>query len=1039
CTATETRTTDELFALLRRAEPYRGLSREAFVRVLEQLAGRYSGARVRALEPRIEYDRLQGTVSAKKSAVFAFYNAGGSIPDRGYYQIRHGDGGAQIGELDEEFVWEAKIGDVFSLGTQHWQVQRITHNDVFVKPARPVGIAPPFWRAEKLERSAHFADRIAAFLAEAEQTLQHAHPDELADTLQTQHHFDASAASKLVDYLSRQRDSTGSALPHSDHVVLERMRSGPDGYRGPELQQQWVIHTVWGGQANRPYALALGAAWQQAFDESPEVHSDNDAIIVLAKANPTPEAVMALVEPHNLDTLLRAALESSGFFGARFREVCGRFLLLPRQKFNQRLPLWMSRLQAKKLMSATRDFSDFPVMLETWRTCLQDEFDLGALRQHLGRLADGSLLWSYAETDAPSPFARNLSYEQIAPLVYADDTPEHDGPSQLDTDLIAEAVRNAAVRPPLNPVICAEFVAKRQRSHPDYRPETDADWRDWVRERVLLPEAEWWDDWQGQPDAHDDRLVVFRAGERRWVCHLEQAHALVASGLAAEATPSRLTLPALEDARDSLTQACEILSFYGPLRTEQVAALLPSVPDGLFEDGRLVGDVRVQDDDALYTLDAENLDIILRWQRAANRPAFETRPATALPDFLARWHGFGKPATADNTVDALDRLRGYRAPVSTVLDDCLAARLPGLSSHQLDDSLREHAIRWRGHSRERISLHYDDDTDLLYAPSEPTDDVAALRAGFADPAAGYSFNQVRDQLQTTVPGDDLDAFNARWWEAVWAGVVTADAVQPLRQGALAQYRLTSAQNAHHRARAGRRIGGRRALQNARAAAVGWPGVWRLAPQPTAASNPLDQLERARERVYLLLERYGVVNRDLVNRECDDGREPMAWRALFQALRVMELAGEVVQGLFFDELAGPQFASPQALHLLRRHPTATGSFWCNALDPVSPCGLGLDWSELPQRRAQNALAFHDGALALVVERAGKQLCFLLEPDAPEFGAVLAPLAHLAARRRVEVQTINDTPAVVSPYRAALERHLDCHSDHKALTIEAPHGA
>ncbi|MEM6986598.1 MAG: DEAD/DEAH box helicase, partial [Pseudomonadota bacterium] len=179
CTATETRRCDDLFSLLQRAEPYRTLSRASFDRVLEQLAGRYSGARVRSLEPRIEYDRLNGTVRAKKSALFAFYNAGGSIPDRGYYQIRHSDGGTQIGELDEEFVWEAKIGDVFSFGTQHWQVQRITHNDVFVKPARPVGIAPPFWRAEKVERSAHFANRIAEFLTAAELSLQHEHPDAL--------------------------------------------------------------------------------------------------------------------------------------------------------------------------------------------------------------------------------------------------------------------------------------------------------------------------------------------------------------------------------------------------------------------------------------------------------------------------------------------------------------------------------------------------------------------------------------------------------------------------------------------------------------------------------------------------------------------------------------------------------------------------------------------------------------------------------------------------------------------------------------------
>ncbi len=1033
CCATETRSADDLFNMLRRADPYADLSRENFDRVLEQLAGRYSGARVRTLEPRIEYDRLTGAIDAKKSAVFAFYNAGGSIPDRGYYQIRHSDGGTQIGELDEEFVWEAKIGDVFSFGTQHWQVQRITHNDVFVKPARPIGIAPPFWRSEKVDRSAHLATRLAAFLSAAEDTLAHQSTATLSERLESEHHFDARSAAKLTTYLQRQRSSTGCALPGHRHVVIEHVQAGPDGYRGPDLQTQWVLHTFWGGRVNRPFALALGAAWRSAFEDTPEIHSDNDALIVLTKARPTPEQVMSLVTAAKLDGLLRQSLEGSGFFGARFREVSGRFLLLPRQRFNQRLPLWMSRLQAKKLLSATRDFDDFPVTLETWRTCLRDEFDLDALRERLTAVGDGSLTWSYVQSQTPSPFARQLSYEQIAPLVYADDTPESDGPSQLSTDLIQAVAQHAELRPALHAQVCAEFVAKRQRSREDYRPDSAPEWRAWTLERVLLPESEWWDGWHGSPASADTRLVEWTIGDRRWVCHLEHARTLRETGLMANAACSRARLPKLTDPRDALTLAVEVLSFYGPLSETHILELLPSVPEGLLTDERLVRDVEIEGDGGHYFVEAQNLEILLRWQRAANRPEFEALPSTQLPAFLARWQAFDKPATTDNLIDALERLRGYRAPVDVLLSDCLDARLRDLPAHLLDATLADTGMQWQGHAKQRISLQYPEDTPLLqpHASTKAPDWLDA----FADPAAGYSFNHIRDQIRINGSDQDTQSINAAWWQAVWQGLLVADSLAPLRRGIQNQFQLGAAQTATGRVTHSRRG----ARTQARAASAGWPGLWRRTVAASPTDDPLAQLDLARDRVHLLLERYGMINRDLAAREAESGNHPLAWRHLFQALRVMELSGEVVQGHFFNDLSGPQFASPQALNHLRQRAAAPSVFWCNALDPVSPCGLGLEWPELPHRRANNLLAFKDGALALVVTSGGKALQVFVEPDDDALPKLLAPLAHLAKRGRIALNTVNGEPAIHSPWLAPIERTLRCHRDHKAVYIETVAGA
>ena len=214
--------------------------------LLDMLAGRYAGSRVRELKPRLSYDRIEQTVKAQKSALFALYNSGGTIPDRGYYKLRHAESGALIGELDEEFVWEAKVGQTFAFGTQGWQIQRITHNDVMVRAAKPGSTAPPFWRSESFNRSFYFSERIAQYLEMAESTFQK-HDEESLQTQLSEHAcFDAIAAEELIDYLARQREVSQAPLPHRHHVLVELVHSGPAGYFGPDLQQQLVIHTFWG-------------------------------------------------------------------------------------------------------------------------------------------------------------------------------------------------------------------------------------------------------------------------------------------------------------------------------------------------------------------------------------------------------------------------------------------------------------------------------------------------------------------------------------------------------------------------------------------------------------------------------------------------------------------------------------------------------------------------------------------------------------------------------------------------------------------------
>ena len=1071
CAVSEEWATDDLYRTLTRAAPYWDLPREHFDLVVEMLAGRYAGTRIRDLKPRLAFDRVRQTVKARKGAALALYTSGGTIPDRGYFTLRHADSGAVIGELDEEFVWEASVGQNFTLGTQHWLIHRITHNDVLVKNAPPKASAPPFWRGEVFNRNFYFSKRIGEFLETANELLKcheeaafHANLNDLG--------FNDVAAEELIGFLKAQREVTGRDLPHANHLLVEHVRSGPGGYAGPDRKQQIVLHTLWGGRVNRPLALALESAWRERFASMADAYADNNVIVVQvgasggdtraepprrgafsggARGDPPrmkdavdPALLLSLVTPANFEALLRQSLEGSGFFGARFRECAGRSLLLTKRRFKERMPLWMTRLQAKKLMTSAKPFADFPVLLETWRTCLRDEFDLDAAGDLLERLAAGELAWSVANTAVPSPFAASIAFNQISRYMYADDTPEQGERSALSDDLIRQAVFDRSLRPAIEAAAIADFETRVQRTRDGYVPDGDDELREWVKERVAIAEQDWFAE------------VPVPDGLNRWVFRGR----------------TFLVHPEIVVGEDPLRQAGEMLQFFGPRTAEELAGILPfddseALVRELVDAKVVVQGPLVAGTDADYFCDAENLETLIRFQRAAARPVFEPRPATELSPFLARWHVFGAEPSRERFLDAADRLRGYPAPVGFWLDEAFPPRLSGIALDSLEAAASHDGLAWRGMGRETAAVGFGEDFDLL-APAagngDADEDVAAL---FKDPDARYTFSQLLDES-----GQDADAFNAAFWQAVWGGRIAADGFQPLAAGRSRRYQLhdatatqsprdsalrnrqadgtpsarlrdaTAAQSPRDSAlrnrqadsalsaRRGRRRASAHSRAKARGVALGWPGTWYRVSAGRSWADALEQLETGKERCRMLLERYGILTREHANREGGLCR----WAAVFPALRIMELAGEVVAGLFFKDFSGPQFALPQAVRQLERLQKAGASFWINALDPASPCGLGLP--ELPQRRLANHLGWFEGTLAIVSENHGRRLTIHLHPDDPGLDALLPYLAALCrTRRRMDTETVNGQPLGTSPYLPALSRHLNAVADHKGVYFQA----
>jgi ATP-dependent Lhr-like helicase len=1042
---------DALYDLLRCSGPYATLPRDTFESLVEMLAGRYEGARIRELRTRLSYDRIEGTVVANRGAVMAMYLGGGSIPERGYYQLRHTDSGALIGELDEEFVWEATTGQTFTLGSQAWQITQITHNDVLVRPATQGSDLPPFWRAESFNRSSHFSRAILAYLDESEALLAAGDRAAVTSDLTERRGFDSAAAQELTDYLAAQRDALDLPLPGAERLIIEQVSSGPGGYAGPGDPRQTVIHSYWGGGVNRPWALALAAVWPEYRKGTAEIHADNNAIVLQHRGPLDIEALLQAVTRDNLLPLLKQSLEGSGFFGARFRECAGRALLLGRARFKERLPLWLIRMQAKKLMQSVQAFEDFPILQETWRTCLHDEFDLPLLETLLDGLDDGTLTCQIAGRYTPSPFAANVTFEQISRYMYADDEPEGQAETGLRDDVLALAMADHFERPRVARSIIERFEAKRQRRAEGYGPTDADDWLEWIKERLLLPAAHAPQDpaLLAELQARGAHIAILR-DERTWWAHREQAHTLWQSGLLDDCTLrtadgqalAPADLPDIGVARDAVHLALECLSFVGPRQQADLDELLPSVPAALLTQPELLRGTLVEGSEDEHFCDSDNFEALLRFQRAARRAPITPRPLTAWPAFAWRQQG-GAVVASDNAplvqdeqrldaiVKVIEHCRGYPAPLGLWLQDLFAARVPGYDDRDLDALFAEGELHWYGLGREVVTLDFYDEPALRPPRAAPGDEAAnQAPSWFRDPHGRYSYPQLAGNAAGNLP------FNDRFWSAVWAGTLSADSIAPLRQGERLKFRAPGTP------RSGRRRLGR--------PGASWAGNWYLTrPDLSAVSadrsepdigdadrDALSQLDQAKASARVLLQRHGWACRELANRD----HPQLRWRLLFKALRVLELAGEVQAGLFFEGFSGPQFARPQTVARLRADAAEAVDevdFWLAATDPAAPSGLGLRWPDdlaIPPRRPGNYLAFAGGKLGMTVANRGKRLSIAVPPEDPLLPRLLPVLRHLARQQSaITVTTINDAPAIDSPYRAALASALDASSDHRDLFL------
>ncbi|KAB2962569.1 MAG: DEAD/DEAH box helicase, partial [Thermoanaerobaculia bacterium] len=825
CVARERWKLDDLYDFLRAADPFHDLSRVQFDLVAEMLAGRYADARVEELRPRVAIDRIAGTIEGRPGLARLLARAGGTIPDRGHFQIRIEGSNAKLGELDEEFVWERSVGDGFVLGAQSWRVRAITSNEVVVAPARGGAMLAPFWRADARDRGACFSAKVAELLESADARLG---DPAFTDELTAAHDLEPAAAAELVRVLREERAVLGVALPHRRHLVIEET-AGRAG-EAPE-RREVVLFTFWGGTVNRPLALALGALWEEREGVPLETLADDDAVLLVLPPGADARELLGALEPERCEELLRARLESSGFFGAHFRQNAQRALLLPRALPGRRTPLWVSRQNAKRLLEAVARHDDFPIVLETWRTCLADEFELEVLRERLRELAAGEIRVSSVRTSRPSPFAAGLVRQRTNELMYDDDAPEPRRSSTLRGDLLREIALDAAGRPAIPATLVERFAAKAQRLLPGYAPGDPGELLEWVKERLIVP----LDEWRallaaierdrvasaGAPSA-DDLVAAVATKLVRWrpspsleaVSALETALRLggvpeLAAAFATTATPlgagvildanphelvaraSTATQPAEKGSvtrpRDGTTPPLativgQLLPFYGVLssrRLEQLtgaaAGEMEAALGELLRTERAVAGELVEGAGERGFAARSTFETLLRWKRAEARPELRPLPLERLPAWVAWRQGLLERGSGPEGLErALERLFGVTLPAGLWEREVLPARLESYQPAWLDALFEDSELVWTGGGLERAAFLFRGDLDLLAPEAGP---------GGASPGDLDALERrVLEALRAVPRGLDLAALSEvtiatsaalteTLWSLAWRGVV----------------------------------------------------------------------------------------------------------------------------------------------------------------------------------------------------------------------------------------------------------------------------
>ena len=1113
--------TDEWFETVRRSAPFHQLKRRTYESVLDMLSGKYPSSDFSELRPRIVWNRARGTLEARPGARQLAILGGGTIPDRGLYrvEIAAGDEPAQessgsapgrftsagsqgarsaqarsvsnsssrplpvpgtrsaplprIGELDEEMVYESRVGEIFVLGTTSWRIREITADRVRVVPALGRRGRVPFWHGERASRPAQLGIAIGRFSRELDRAVQLGDTTEFTTRLASAG-LDARAISNLYNYVALQHEAVGT-VPSDVEFVVERTKDEVGDW-------QILLESPLGMAVHEPWALAVGSRLRERYGSNFQMSSSNEGILIRfpdVEGEPPGNDIFRF-DPAELIEIVQREVTGSALFAARFRECAARSLLLGGHRPGKRAPLWQQRHRSARLLEVASSYEDFPIVVEASRECLHDVYDLPALVDVCRGLESGRIRLRQITTEKPSPYAHSMLFQFVGEFLYQGDMPTGErklAALSLDLDLMEQLLGPSALRDVLDPAAIAAVESELQHTAPGWRKHDSEGIADLLRELgpLTLEEiAARIDNDSGlnvSPEVEElldsRRVIVFSVDGVVYVAQIEDTGTIAAIGAeipadAAHDFPARQRplrdLVARYARTHTEVTASALATRFGISRADIDAVLQVLAAEGRVKEGAFVSEEP-------SWMDVAVLDRVRRRSLKLARQAIQPVDQAQYVRFLVRWQYCGRQlADSEGLLEAIEQLCGLPLVASTLETMILPQRVANYTPALLDGLLSSGEVCWVGEGRTggegRVSLHLREGITLTLNPApaylsddkSTGDDKSTVKHGGYDKqqwiaahlsGGGAIFgSELLAAAQQEFPDLTAADFADHLWELAWGGVVTSDSLAALRAAVSGRSSAQKTQRARPRSQRTRRS----SFASMRQAALAnqdprLAGRWSLVPRSVAELDDVaialfaegqttgkdrhenvTEVERTSTSLGLLLDRYGVVSRGSVMAE----GYPGGFAAVYDGVAQLEAAGYCRRGHFVEGISGAQFATSEAVNVLRDEGESDAVVVLSAVDPANPFGAALPWPESfdpngakPRRNAGALIAIYQGEAVFYLERGGKTALTFAAPSA----SVAKELMDTCRRGRIDdfvVEYVDGERSTRSPWTAALKK-------------------
>jgi ATP-dependent helicase Lhr and Lhr-like helicase len=931
----------DLYHLCRNSYCYRLLSEPAFNNVVDMLAGQFGAAEIRALQPRITWDRINDQLLPRRGSRLMAVMNGGTIADRGYFGVFLEGANKRLGEVEEEFVFESKVGDIFFLGNNEWRISEITRDRIMVSPLGSTKPRAPFWKGEPMFRDFISSRQIGAFRSTVLDLPQDAPPSPA--TL----HSDEDTVVALTTYLQQQRE-------HTDHVPTDHLIV-VEYFRDSVGEPQIVLHAPFGGRVLGAWATALSAALEKRYNLEVQFSYDDDGIIfrLIDVDEPPPFEKLLNLPFTDIEKLLTDVVSQTPMFIVRFRHNATRALLLQRSRIDKRIPLWLQRLRASDLLQVVSELPDFPILLETYRDCLQDLFDIGSLKIVLDEIKSGVTKIHYVQTASPSPMTAGLLFRFLSEQMYDYDRFRAAGrAAEISSEMLADILSRDQIPTIISIELVEQAEQRWQFLHSDRRAKDIEDCFQIIdllgpltqlelEQRCVQPPQEW----------TNVLLESGRIFERQdgWASRTSEKFLKIENKAARLQRYFRVRGPAtLEAISNSLNiNPPELLPLLEGMASEKTIVK-----------GQLL--VGVEKD---QWCDRENFAHLYRQAVAARRKAHDPGDRNAFIKFQFHWHHLLQPQ--DSIEEIINQYNGLYFPLHFSEREVLNSRSP-LDPSEIKELFQDqitggefipiaskspsgrYSIKFGMRGGESLffsSENFDEKTDSLEETSIAV--MSFLKENGASPhrdiCSGCDLTPIAvDEAlmalvrNSLVSCDHLPSFLALLQsespiEKKPARTWNRDIKQPWSQAR--RRSTTPRQQIHSR------------LQQRK-------GRWILTSSFAVLGKGIEPAKRAEMQARLLLQRYGIIVKEFYRRE--HGLEP--WPRIFHVLKRMEWSGEIRRGYFFEGLSGVQFATHAAIKMIEDisgENEAAGDNLLSTIDPALPFGGMLAW-ELFDENSQKVI-------------------------------------------------------------------------------------